>query len=131
MKRIGVALLLAASACGAFRRDQDNPGAQSLRLCVQNATAGYGNITARADLVRFDVMPGREVCRIVPAAGPSLVLQASTVGGGTAGPLNYATRLTTGAGGCWRWRLTDSPASAVDLTPCRDDPGDGDAAARP
>jgi hypothetical protein len=128
MKRIGVALLLMAGACGVFRRDQDNPTAQSLRLCVQNATVGYGNITARADLVRFDVMPGREVCRMVPAAGPSLVLQAQTMGGGGAGPINYATRLTTGAGGCWRWRLTDAPSSAVDLTPCGDDVGSSDSA---
>jgi len=128
MKRIGIVLLMGATACGVFRRDQDNPTAQSLRLCVQNATVGYGNIVARADLVRFDVMPGREVCRIVPAAGPSILLQAQSTGGGARGPLNYANRLTAGTGGCWRWRLTDSPASQVDLTPCGEDAGDGDRA---
>jgi hypothetical protein len=126
MKRIAVALLIGAGACGVFRRDQDNPTAQSFRLCVQNGTVGYGNITAHADLVRFDVMPGRQVCRLVPAAGPSILLQASTSGGGTAGPLTYANRLTTGAGGCWLWRLTDSPASAVDLIPCANPGADGD-----
>jgi hypothetical protein len=131
MNRIGIALLLGATACGVFRRDQDNPTAQSLRLCVQNATVGYGNITARADLVRFDVMPGREVCRLVPAAGPSMVLQAQTMGGGASGPITYVNRLTAGSGGCWRWRLTDSPTSQVDLTPCANDGADGETNARP
>lgn len=118
MKWIGVALLIAAGACGVFRRDADNPSAQRLRLCVQNATVGYGNIVAHADIVRFDVMPGQEVCKMVPASAGSMVLTASTSGGGTTGPLTYSTRLQTGGSGCWRWRLTDSRASAIDATPC-------------
>lgn len=128
MKWIGVALLLVAGACGVFRRENDNPSAQSVRLCVQNATVGYGNVVAHADIVRFDVMPGRQVCKLVPSSGPSLVLQAVTSGGGAAGPMRYGTRLNAGGGGCWRWRLTDSPASSIDLVPCGDDRGsDGDS----
>lgn len=118
MKQIGVALLIAAGACGVFRRDADNPTAQRLRLCVQNATVGYGNLVAHADIVRFDVMPGQEVCKMIPASGGSVVLTAATSGGGTTGPLTYSTRLQTGGAGCWRWRLTDSRASSIDVTAC-------------
>ena len=120
MDRLAVFALLGLAACGAFRRENDSPTAQRLRLCVQNATVGYGNITAHADLVRFDVMPEQEVCKMVPAAGPSLVLTAQTMGGGTSGPLRYGTRLQPTGPGCWRWRLTDSPTSSIDLTPCED-----------
>lgn len=118
MDRLAVFALLGLAACGAFRRENDSPTAQRLRLCVQNATVGYGNITAHADLVRFDVMPGQEVCKMVPASGPSLMLTASTMGGGTTGPLRYGTRLQPTGPGCWRWRLTDSPTSSIDLLPC-------------
>ena len=118
MNRLAVLALLGLAACGAFRRDNDSPTAQRLRLCVQNATVGYGNITAHADLVRFDVMPGQEVCKMVPAAGPQLVLTAQTMGGGATGPRSYATRLQAAGAGCWRWRLTDSQSSSIDLTPC-------------
>ncbi|HEU4557837.1 MAG TPA: hypothetical protein VFS20_08300 [Longimicrobium sp.] len=118
MNRLAVLALLGLAACGAFRRENDSPTAQRLRLCVQNATVGYGNITAHADLVRFDVMPGQEVCKMVPASGPSLVLTASTMGGGTTGPLRYGTRLQPTGPGCWRWRLSDSPTSSIDLLPC-------------
>ena len=132
MKRIGVALLIGASACGVFRRDQDNPTAQSLRLCVQNATVGYGNVIARADLVRFDVMPGRQVCKLIAATGASVVLTAESTGGGSNGPLRFATRLNVGGGGCWRWRISDQTASQVDLTPCSDaDDRDGESMSRP
>ncbi|HET7459692.1 MAG TPA: hypothetical protein VFJ82_00535 [Longimicrobium sp.] len=118
MKRIGVALLLLAGACSVFRRDPESPSAQRLRLCVQNATVGYGNIVAHADIVRFDVMPGQEVCKMVPASGGSMVLTAATSGGGTTGPLTYSTRLQTTGAGCWRWRLTDSRSSSIDVVPC-------------
>lgn len=118
MNRLAVIALLGLAACGVFRRENDSPTAQRLRLCVQNATVGYGNITAHADLVRFDIMPGQEVCKMVPATGPSLVLTAQTLGGGTTGPLRYGTRLQPTGPGCWRWRLTDSPASSIDLLPC-------------
>ncbi len=118
MGRIAVVLVLfLTSACAALRRDTPS-GSQSTRLCVRNETVGYGNIVAHADIVRFDVMPGQEVCKQVPAAGTLLTLRAATSGGGAAGPLTYATTAQTGTGGCWRWRLTDNRSSSVDLTPC-------------
>lgn len=125
MKRFALFALLGLAACSAFRSENDSPTAQRLRLCVQNATVGYGNITAHADLVRFDVMPGQEVCKMVAATGPMLELTAQTMGGGASGPLRYATRLQHAGPGCWRWRLTDSRSSSIDILPCEQTTGSG------
>lgn len=92
------------------------------QLCVRNGTIAYGNIIARAGLVRFDVMPGREVCKPLPTAGPSVQLLAETTSGGSAGPITYAATLHTANVRCWRWRLTESRASATDLSPCEPTP---------
>lgn len=116
--RVAAVLLLCLSACGPlFKR---GTGAESSRttLCVVNATVAYGSLTARAGLVRFDVMPGEEVCKPVIATGGDIVLRAQTIGGGASGPRRYAERLPAGGYRCWRWRLTDSPASSGDLFPC-------------
>ena len=123
MHRLAVVALLGLAACSAFRSENDSPTAQRLRLCVQNATVGYGNITAHADMVRFDIMPGQEVCKMVPATGPMLALTAQTMGGGASGPLRYATRLQHAGPGCWRWRLSDSPNSSIDILPCEQQTG--------
>jgi hypothetical protein len=124
MGRIAAAAVLTlAAACGSLHRGS-GASAQNVRLCVQNGTVGYGNIRARADLVSFDVMPGEEVCKSVPTTGPSLLLQAQTMGGGTAGPLTFATRLQFQTG-CWRWRLTGAPGSSADLAPCESSRGPG------
>lgn len=118
MKRIvAITVLCLSAACGPALK----PGEQdenTTRLCVENATAGYGNIVARAGLVRFNVMPGQEQCRSVIVTGASLDLRAVTTGGGSGGPISYSERLQTGASRCWRWRLSNSRASAADLTPC-------------
>lgn len=118
MKRCSVLLLLSLAACAARKGDEDRPAPGPLRLCVENATAAHGNIVARAGLVRFDVMPGQTECKPVIVTGSSLPLRAQTIGGGAAGPQSYAERLLPGGSSCWRWRLTDSPASSVDLMPC-------------
>jgi hypothetical protein len=125
------ALLLLLTACASLGRGNDEEGNEAppepLTLCVQNETVAHGNIIARAALVRFDVMPGSEVCKRVLASGPAIGLQASTPGGGLAGRQSYSARLDTGGSRCWRWTLTDSPASAVDLMPCALSEPDGDA----
>lgn len=125
MKRLHAFLLLSLAACAAREGDENNPAPEPLRLCVENATAAYGALTARAGLTRFDVLPGERVCKPIILTGGSIPLQARTIGGGASGPLSYAERLLPGGSRCWRWRLTDSPASAVDLMPC--DLVDGDA----
>ena len=118
--KIALVTVLRLSACGpSLRQGETDPNAT--RLCVENATAGYGNIVARAGLTRFTVMPGERQCRSVIVTGAALELRAVTTGGGSAGPISYAERLQTGASRCWRWRLGNSPASAADLTPCDDD----------
>ena len=122
MKRIASAVLLSLAACGTGMRSGDEPAGERLQLCVQNGTTAYGNIIARAGLVRFDVMPGREVCKPLPTAGPTVRLLAETTGGGSRGPITYATTLQTGNVLCWRWRLTETPTSATDLRPCDSTP---------
>lgn len=118
MKQLYAFLLLSLAACAARNGDEDQPAPEPLRLCVENATAAHGAITARAGLVRFDVMPGERVCKPLIATGASIALQARTIGGGARGPLRYAERLQPGGSRCWRWRLTDSATSSMDLMPC-------------
>jgi hypothetical protein len=126
MKRLSTVLLLSLAACAAREGDENQPAPEPLRLCVENATAAYGALTARAGLVRFDVMPGEQVCKPVIATGAAIELRAQTIGGGARGPLRYTERLQPGGSRCWRWRLTDSPASSIDLVPC--DLGDDETA---
>jgi hypothetical protein len=81
----------------------------------------YGNLVARAGQVRFDVMPGQQVCKPLLGAGGYIQLRAVTTGGGIGGPRRYEERLPITGYACWIWRLTDSPASSADLGPCPDD----------
>lgn len=121
MNRLSVVLPLVLAACGALRQS-GGPAPETLRLCVQNAAEGYGNIVAHAGMVRFDVQPGREVCKPLPGTGPSVQLRAATTGGGSSGPLTYATTLQVGGNYCWRWRLGSTRSSAIDLLPCDEAP---------
>lgn len=130
MHRCAAVLLLCLTACGPlFRRGENAADPDRLTLCVRNGTVAYGNIVARAGQVRFDVMPGQQVCKPLIATGPAITLRAVTTGGGLAGPRTYEERLLGGGWGCWVWRLTDSPASAADLGPCPDEADDEDPAA--
>jgi hypothetical protein len=123
MKRLALLALLPLqlTACGPFFRGGGEPDPDALRLCVVNATAGYGNVVARVGLVRFTVLPGQEQCRPVTLTGTFLELRAVTTGGGAAGTLSYAERLQPGNTTCWRWRLGNTRASALDVTPCGND----------
>lgn len=118
MYRPAAVLLVSLAACGPFFRASDEPAREPLTLCVENATIAYGNLIVRAGPVRYDVMPGEQVCKPVVGTGPSVELRAVTTGGGIGGPRSYAERLQIGGFQCWRWRLTDSPASSADLGPC-------------
>jgi hypothetical protein len=120
MMRIAALAAIGLAACGPLARGSGEADDERLRLCVQNATVGYGNIVARAGITRFNVMPGQEQCRPVSVTGIALELQATTTGGGSLGPLSYAERLQPGGAPCWRWRLTNARSSSVDLTPCAD-----------
>lgn len=114
---IAAALLFATACASASRGGEDEAAPEPLRLCIENATAAYGAITARAGLVRYDVMPGQTECKRLGTIGP-VDLRATTIGGGAAGPRRYAATLQTAGYRCWHWRLSDSPASATDLGPC-------------
>lgn len=119
MSRAAVVLLLVLAACGSLRHSA-GAAPESVRLCVQNAAEAYGNIVAHAGMVRFDVQPGREVCKSLSGMGPSFQLRAYTTGGGSSGPLTYATTLQVSGMDCWRWRLGSSRSTAIDLVPCDD-----------
>ncbi len=120
MKRLALLPLLALNltACGPSFRSDPVADANALRLCVQNATAGQGNVVARAGLVRFNVMPGQEQCRPVALTGSFLPLNASTTGEGVGGTRSYSERLHPGTTTCWRWTLTNSASSPRDIAPC-------------
>ncbi|HET7459691.1 MAG TPA: hypothetical protein VFJ82_00530 [Longimicrobium sp.] len=117
MRRIVAAVLLVLPACKP-QQPGGGPAPRPLRLCVQNETVAYGNVIAYAGPVRFDVMPGREVCKRLAEPGPFVQLRANTTSGGAHGPLSYAARLQVGATRCWAWRLTEAPGGAGDLSPC-------------
>lgn len=121
MQRPAFVLLMCLAACGPlFRKGEDEnaPPPERLTLCVENQTVAYGNLVARAGQLRFDVMPGQQECKRVLGYGPALEIRAVTTGGGIAGPRRYSARLPGGVRGCWLWRLTDAPASEIDLGPC-------------
>jgi hypothetical protein len=120
MMRIAALTAIGLAACGPLARGSGEADDERLRLCVQNATVGYGNIVARAGLTRFNVMPGQEQCRQVTATSIALELRATTTGGGSQGPLSYAERLQPGGSGCWRWRLGNARSSSADLMPCEE-----------
>ncbi|HEU4885578.1 MAG TPA: hypothetical protein VFT45_25260 [Longimicrobium sp.] len=121
MHRFAAVLLMCLAACGPFFRRGDGPPRDRLTLCVENATIAYGNLIARAGPVRFDVMPGQQVCKPLIGSGPYIPLRAETTGGGIGGPRRYEERLSIGGYHCWLWRLTDSPTSSTDLGPCREE----------
>ena len=123
MNRLAVLALLPLflNACGPSLHGSPQADAGSLRLCVQNATAGQGNVVARVGLVSFNVMPGQEQCKPVALTGSYLPLNASTTGAGVGRSVSYSERLHPGSTTCWRWRLTNSASSPRDVTPCRGD----------
>lgn len=127
MHRLALAIALAAlAACLPYRKGQGEGGGRT-RVCIQNATAGYGSITARVGMVRVDVMPGEEVCRNVMEVGGGAQLTARTIGGGANGPLTFRASLPGGSTGCWLWVL-DNTRVYDNVRPCR---GTDEAANQP
>ena len=111
-----LALLLVAAACS--RNRAASGSATSPSLCVQNAAAAVGMITAEMGPVTWRVQPGQTVCRPISPAIASLPLRAVSLGGGLRGPVRYQAQLPGLSSTCWHWRLTDSPVSQNDLVPC-------------
>jgi hypothetical protein len=114
-------LPLVLAACAKQPGPRSEPG-NAMTLCIENATAGYGNVVARVEAVRYEVTPGRSVCRTVTLASASPRLTAVTTGGGTTGPLRFAVNLPSSTGACWRWRLSGSQTEGA-LLPCREGEG--------
>lgn len=116
--RFALVLLVCVAACARPRQPSDAPAPEPLRLCIRNATVGYGNIIASAGPVRFTILPGQEQCRPVSDVGPGIQLSAVTTGGGVAGPISFSNTLRAGIEKCWLWNLTNTPGSGLNLEPC-------------
>jgi hypothetical protein len=119
MKRASIFLLAlyVAAACGPKQTGEDPAPASPTVLCVRNEAPAHGNVTARAGLVRFDVLPSHMVCKRVTITGSALPLTAQAPGGGLLRPASFSAQLLQASGSnCWRWRIMGSPASA--LSPC-------------
>lgn len=121
MMRAAVLLLVlfVAAACGPRHPGGQPDPASPTRLCVRNEAPAHGNVTARAGLVRFDVLPGQMVCKRVTITGSELRVTARAPGGGLLQPASYSTSLPSGVNTCWRWRIMGSPATT--LAPCDED----------
>ena len=113
MRRMALLLPLPLLLVACWRQGSGEIGPNDRVVCVTNELAGYGNVMARAGEARFDVMPGATVCRRVISGDPRLPLQATTTGGGAAGPLNLRDVVPSGAPGCWQWRLGPGTGSSV------------------
>jgi hypothetical protein len=114
-----VLLTLVAAACA--RPRGATPG-NAMMLCIENATAGYGNVVARIEAIRYEVLPGRTMCREITPASATPRISAVTTSGGAAGPLRFATTLPSSSGGCWRWRVSGQQTEGS-LLPCREGEG--------
>lgn len=110
---LAVLLMILCAACGGRAASAYDPNA--VRMCIENASVGYGNVVAYVNSVRFTVFPGEEVCRPVRAAASGLSVRASTTGGGSTGPLRYSFNLPGGVY-CWHWRVTNT--RGVDIVDC-------------
>ena len=121
MRRSLILIPLVLVACA--RQSGPRPASgNEMTLCIENATAGYGNVVARIESIRYEVLPGRSMCRTLTVAAASPRLTAETTGGGTAGPLRFATTLPSSTGACWRWRLSGTQSEGA-LLPCREGEG--------
>lgn len=121
MRRALVLIPLVLVACGRQTGPRSEPG-NAMTLCIENATAGYGNVIARVEATRYEVIPGRTMCRTVTLASASPRITAQTTGGGTTGPLRFAITLPSSTGTCWRWRLSGTQTEGA-LLPCREGEG--------
>ena len=113
MRRVVALLPLLLAGCWPFGGPGATIGPDDLVVCVQNDLAAYGNLIARVEGMRYDVMPGATVCRRVNAASPRLALSARTMGGGAAGPLDFTDALPSTGPGCWLWRLGPGRGSNI------------------
>lgn len=110
-----IAVPLLVAACSRSRQVNNSPSVPT--LCIENAAAAVGTINAATSVARWHVLPGQTECKPIPAAAPTIIVRAESIGGGAAGPVRYQTRVPNGPG-CWHWRLTDSASSQESLWGC-------------
>lgn len=108
MPRWSTLLLVPVALAACARRGPVAASPSSPTVCIENAAAAAGAITAAAGMTRWHVLPGQTECKTIVGGSTSIVVQAQSIGGGAAGPLRYQTRIQTGPG-CWYWRLENTP----------------------
>ena len=114
-------LPLALAACSQSR--PASTPVNAFTLCLQNATAGYGNMVALIERVRYDVRSGQTSCKQVNPATSNARLVAHTIGagGGTNEQLQFATTLPSAGASCYLWRLSTPQNQAGDILQCEGD----------
>lgn len=106
-------LVLTLIGCASSKEGEDGETSRRspLTLCIENGTAGYGNVNAKARMVNFELMPGETVCKELQEYGSSVPIEAVTRGGGIYGPLRFRAQVSPVQGDCWHWRLTNDRAT--------------------
>lgn len=108
MIRSAVLLMVAVLAgCAATSEEGASFSREPITLCIENATAGYGNVNAKARMTDFEVMSGHTVCKNLNEFGPAIPISARTRGGGAFGSLRFYAQVDPFRGNCWHWRLTN------------------------
>ncbi len=110
MIRTAAVLLFLAVLVGCVTTYDENaatPSPETLTLCIENATAGYGNVNAKARMTNYEVMSGHTVCKDLNEYGSTVPIVARTRGGGAFGSLRFYAQVDPIRGNCWHWRLTN------------------------
>jgi hypothetical protein len=102
-------LVLTLVGCASSKEGEDEAVTRRgpMTLCIENSTAGYGNVNAKARMVNFELMPGETVCKELQEYGSTVPIVAVTRGGGIYGPLRFRAEVSPVQGDCWHWRLTN------------------------
>ena len=120
MRRVVALLPFLLAGCWPFGGPGNTIGPNDTVVCVQNDLAAYGNVIARVEEARYDVMPANTVCRRVSGVASRIALTARTMGGGAAGPLSFSDVLPGAGPGCWLWRLGPGTGAAILPMDCLD-----------
>jgi len=117
MRRMILVLVLFSCGCASAAR-KEGAGVEPLQLCVENGTAGYGDLTVQANSIRFMVRSGETLCKSIGYSSAAVRLRAVSTAGGIEGPLTFATTLDPLSTRCWKWRVTNNRTSSTNIQPC-------------
>ena len=111
MVRSTLVLCLVLAACARSGARGSAETGEMVRVCIENATIGYGEALAEANGLRFSVGGGDTVCKEVGVTRSAIALRARTTSGGMGGPLSFSTSVDPARYRCWHWKLANTPDS--------------------